>query len=65
VIIELRYARGDATAPGPARVGRVLAIPAVKTIKSSCCRRGIRRPGPRVVAATERLAKTLHPELFK
>jgi ABC-type Fe3+-hydroxamate transport system substrate-binding protein len=42
------------------------AIPAVKNHKVFMLQgEEFVVPGPRVVVATERLAKTLHPELFK
>jgi iron complex transport system substrate-binding protein len=67
VIIELRYARGDATAPADLRAWDALpAIPAVKNHRVFMLQgEEFVVPGPRVVVATERLAKTLHPELFK
>jgi iron complex transport system substrate-binding protein len=67
VIIELRYARGDATAPADLRAWDALpATPAVKNHKVFMLQgEEFVVPGPRVVVATERLAKTLHPELFK
>ena len=67
VIIELRYARGDATAPADLRAWDALAgVPAVKNRKIFMLHgEEFVVPGPRVVIATERLAKTLHPELFQ
>jgi ABC-type Fe3+-hydroxamate transport system substrate-binding protein len=67
VIIELRYARGDPTAPADLRAWDALpAVPAVKNHKVFMLQgEEFVVPGPRVVVATERLAKTLHPELFK
>jgi len=67
VIIELRYARGDATAPADLRAWDALpAVPAVRNHRVFMLQgEEFVVPGPRVVTATERLAKTLHPELFK
>ena len=67
VIIELRYARGDTMAPTDLRAWDALpAVPAVRKHQIFMLQgEEFVVPGPRVVAATERLAKTLHPELFK
>jgi iron complex transport system substrate-binding protein len=67
VIIELRYARGDTTAPADLRAWDTLpAVPAVRNRKVFMLQgEEFVVPGPRVAAATERLAKTLYPELFK
>jgi iron complex transport system substrate-binding protein len=67
VIIELRYARGDTTAPTDLRAWDALpAVPAVRNHKVFMLQgEEFVVPGPRVVLATERLARTLHPELFK
>jgi iron complex transport system substrate-binding protein len=67
VIIELRYARGDATAPSDLKAWDALpSVPAVRTRKVFMLQgEEFVVPGPRVAAATERLARTLHPELFK
>lgn len=67
VIIELRYARGDTTAPADLRAWDALpAVPAVRNHKVFMLQgEEFVVPGPRVAAATERLATTLHPELFK
>ncbi len=67
VIIELRYARGDTTTPTDLRAWDALpAVPAVRNHKVFMLQgEEFVVPGPRVVLATERLARTLHPELFK
>jgi iron complex transport system substrate-binding protein len=67
VIIELRYARGDTTTPTDLRAWDALpAVPAVRNHKVFMLQgEEFVVPGPRVVVATERLARTLHPELFK
>jgi len=67
VIIELRYARGDTTTPTDLRAwDAVPAVPAVRNHKVFMLQgEEFVVPGPRVVLATERLARTLHPELFK
>jgi iron complex transport system substrate-binding protein len=67
VIIELRYARGDTTAPADLRAWDALqAVPAVRNRKVVMLQgEEFVVPGPRVVLATDRLARTLHPELFK
>jgi len=67
VIIELRYARGDATAPSDLKAWDALpSVPAVKNHRVFMLQgEEFVVPGPRVAVATERLARTLHPELFK
>jgi iron complex transport system substrate-binding protein len=67
VIIELRYARGDATAPSDLKAWDALpSVPAVRNHKVFMLQgEEFVVPGPRVAAATEKLARTLHPELFK
>jgi iron complex transport system substrate-binding protein len=67
VIIELRYARGDTTAPSDLKAWDALpAVPAVKNRKVFMLQgEEFVVPGPRVAVATERLARTLHPELFR
>jgi iron complex transport system substrate-binding protein len=67
VIIELRYARGDTTAPADLRAWDALqAVPAVRNRKVVMLQgEEFVVPGPRVALATDRLARTLHPELFK
>jgi iron complex transport system substrate-binding protein len=66
-IIELRYARDDSTGPSDLRAWNVLAsVPAVRNGRVYMLRgEEFVVPGPRVVAATERFARTLHPEAFK
>jgi len=66
VIIELRYARGDTTAPEDLRAWDALpAVPAVRNHKVFMLQgEEFVVPGPRVVIATERLARTLHPEVW-
>jgi cobalamin transport system substrate-binding protein len=67
VIIELRYARGDSTASSDLKVWDTLAsVPAVKSHRVFMLQgEEFVVPGPRVAAATERLARTLHPEVFR
>jgi iron complex transport system substrate-binding protein len=67
VIIELRYARGDATTPADLRAWDALpSVPAVRNHRIYMLQgEEFVVPGPRVGAATERLARTLHPEAFK
>ena len=67
VIIELRYARGDTTAPADLKAWDALpSVPAVRNHRVFMLQgEEFVVPGPRVAAATERLARTLHPELFK
>jgi iron complex transport system substrate-binding protein len=67
VIIELRYARGDTTDPSDLGVWNVLAsVPAVRSKRVYMLRgEEFVVPGPRVAAATERFARTLHPEVFQ
>jgi iron complex transport system substrate-binding protein len=67
VIIELRYARGDTTTASDLRAWDALpSVPAVKNHKLFMLQgEEFVVPGPRVALATERLARTLHPELFK
>jgi cobalamin transport system substrate-binding protein len=66
VIIELRYARGDTTAQSDLKVWDALAsVPAVKNRRVFMLQgEEFVVPGPRVAAATERLARTLHPEVY-
>jgi len=66
VIVELRYARGDAAAASDLRAwGALASVPAVRNHKVFLLQgEEFVVPGPRVVAATERLARTLHPEAF-
>jgi len=67
VIIELHYARGDTTAPADLGAWNALpAVPAVRNHKVFLLQgEEFVVPGPRVAVATERLARTIHPELFK
>ena len=67
VIIELRYARNDSTADADMRDWNTLAsVPAVRNHRVYLLRgEEFVVPGPRVAAATERIARTLHPEAFK
>jgi iron complex transport system substrate-binding protein len=67
VIIELRYARGDPTTPSDLSAWDALpSVPAVKNHRVFMLRgEEFVVPGPRIALATERLARTLHPELFK
>jgi iron complex transport system substrate-binding protein len=66
VIIELRYARGDTTAPSDLNAWDALpSVPAVRNHKVFMLQgEEFVVPGPRVAGATERLARTLHPEVF-
>jgi iron complex transport system substrate-binding protein len=66
-IIELRYARGDSTGDADLAVWNQLAsVPAVRNHRVFLLRgEEFVVPGPRVGAATERIARTLHPEAFK
>ena len=67
VIIELRYARGDTTTASGLKAWDALpSVPAVKNHRVFLLQgEEFVVPGPRVAVATERLARTLHPELFK
>jgi iron complex transport system substrate-binding protein len=67
VIIELRYARGDDTDAADLRQWNALpAVPAVKNKRVFMLHgEEFVVPGPRVAAATERLARLLHPEVFR
>jgi iron complex transport system substrate-binding protein len=67
VIVELRYARGDTTPASDLKAWDTLpSVPAVKN-RHVFMLQGDEFvvPGPRVVVATEKLAHTLHPEVFK
>jgi iron complex transport system substrate-binding protein len=66
VIIELRYARGDTTGASDLKAWDALpSVPAVRNHKVFMLQgEEFVVPGPRVAAATERLARTLHPEAF-
>lgn len=68
VIIELRYSRdADPNAEAEMRAWNALAaVPAVRNHRVYLLHgEEFVVPGPRVAAATERLARTLHPEAFK
>jgi iron complex transport system substrate-binding protein len=67
VIIELRYSAADISAGNDLGAWNVLAsVPAVKNHRVYLLQgEEFVVPGPRVVAATERLARTLHPDIFK
>ncbi len=67
VIIELRYARGDTASDADmAAWNRLASVPAVRNHRVYLLRgEEFVVPGPRVGAATERIARTLHPEAFK
>jgi iron complex transport system substrate-binding protein len=66
VIIELRYARDDVIEASDLREWNALAaVPAVRNKRVYMLRgEEFVVPGPRVAAATERIARTLHPEAF-
>jgi len=63
VIIELRYARGDSTPRSDLNAWNALpSVPAVKSHRVFMLQgEEFVVPGPRVAAATERLARALHP----
>jgi iron complex transport system substrate-binding protein len=64
VIIELRYARGDAAADMTAW-NTLPSVPAVRNRRVYQLRgEEFVVPGPRVAAATEQLARTLHPDAW-
>ena len=67
VIVELRYARGDAVSDADMRAWDALAsVPAVRNRRVYLLQgEEFVVPGPRVTLATERLARILHPEAFK
>jgi len=67
VIIELRYARDDTTSARDLAVWNTLAsVPAVRNHRVFMLQgEEFVVPGPRVAAAAERLARTLHPEVFR
>jgi cobalamin transport system substrate-binding protein len=67
VIIELRYARDDHTDQADLRQWDALgSVPAVRSRRVYMLRgEEFVVPGPRVAEATERIARTLHPEAFK
>jgi len=66
-IVELKYARGDAREPNDLATWNALpGIPAVRNHRVYVLRgEEFVVPGPRIAAATERIARALHPELFK
>jgi iron complex transport system substrate-binding protein len=66
VIIELRYARGDATAPADLKAWDALpSVPAVRNHRVFMLQgEEFVVPGPRVAQAIERLARTLHSKAF-
>jgi len=65
VIIELQYGRSDPNAEADLRVWNALAsVPAVRNRRVYLLQGDeFVIPGPRVVLATDRLARTLHPEV--
>jgi iron complex transport system substrate-binding protein len=67
VILEMRYARGDARDSSDLDAWNALpAIPAVKNQRVHQLRgEQFVVPGPRVAAATEAIARTLHPEAWR
>ena len=67
VVIELHYGRGDQTARSDMRAWDALpSLPAVRNHRVYLLEgEDLVVPGPRVGAATERLARTIHPEAFK
>jgi iron complex transport system substrate-binding protein len=66
VIVELRYARGDERDLNMRAWDRLPSVPAVRNHRVYLLRgEEFVVPGPRVGDATERLARTLHPEAFK
>jgi iron complex transport system substrate-binding protein len=66
-IIELRYVRDDSSSDADmAAWNRLASVPAVRNHRVYLLRgEEFVVPGPRVAAATERIARTLHPEAFK
>lgn len=67
IIIELHYARGDSTSEGDMKAWSTLpGVPAVRNKRVFLLQgEEFVVPGPRVGAATERLARIIHPESFK
>ncbi|OFV91351.1 MAG: hypothetical protein A3G76_04355 [Acidobacteria bacterium RIFCSPLOWO2_12_FULL_65_11] len=67
VIIELKYGRSDTAAEADLHVWDALpSVPAVRNKRVYVLQgEEFVVPGPRVVLATERFARTLHPDLFK
>jgi iron complex transport system substrate-binding protein len=65
VILELRYAQDDMTSD-LAQWNVLASVPAVRNKRVYMLRgEEFVIPGPRVVGATERIARTLHPEAFE
>jgi iron complex transport system substrate-binding protein len=66
VVIELRYARGDSTSAADMTAWNALpSLPAVRNKRVYLLHgEEFVVPGPRVGTATERLARTLHPEAW-
>jgi len=67
VIVELRYARGDAVSDADMRAWDALpSVPAVRNHKVFLLRgEEFVVPGPRVTLATERLSRVLHPDAWR
>ena len=66
VIIELRYAQADINNADMSAWNRLSTVPAVKNHHVILLAgEEFVVPGPRVVAAAQRIAAALHPELFK
>jgi iron complex transport system substrate-binding protein len=67
VIIELHYAAGDVSARTDLRAWDALpSVPAVRNHRIYVLQgEQFVVPGPRVAAATEQIARTLHPDAFK
>lgn len=67
VIVELHYGRSDPNAEADLRVWNALAsVPAVRNRRIYVLQGDeFVIPGPRVVLATERLARTIHPEAWR
>ena len=67
IIIELRYSRTDSATPPDMRVWDSLgSVPAVRNRRVHLLQgEEFVVPGPRVGHATEQLARTIHPEVFK
>jgi ABC-type Fe3+-hydroxamate transport system substrate-binding protein len=66
VIVELRYATGEEGDVDMHAWDQLPSVPAVRNHRVYLLRgEEFVVPGPRVVGATERLARTLHPEAFR
>lgn len=66
LIIELRYSRDDVNDADISAWNRLASVPAVKNHRVVLLTgEEFVVPGPRVGAATQRLAAAIHPELFK